>query len=344
MNRSAAYEPGLGGIVARSVTGYQKREQWAAISRLKDCTFLLHDTPPAAWEASLAAFEGEGGLHDPDGIRAGTLGKGDALYETPAAVLQYRLSLGPGERRRYRFMFGPARDDEAIAALRARYLCEGGFETARAAYRHYLAEAAGCLEIDTPDPDFNAFANHWLGRQVFYHGSNHRLATDPQTRNFLQDAMGAVYVRPALFRTAILTTLAQQEEDGALPDGIRLFEGAELKYINQVPHSDHAAWLPVCLEAYLDETDDYDLLDEPVTDARGRSESVFERIGRAMEHLRGQLDGRGLSLIAQGDWCDPMNGVGPEGRGVSGWLSIATIHAFRLWAVVCRRNRRFAAK
>ena len=33
--------------------------------------------------------------------------------------------------------------------------------------------------------------NNWLGRQVFYHGCTNRLSTDPQTRNYLQDAMGA---------------------------------------------------------------------------------------------------------------------------------------------------------
>lgn len=337
MNQSAAYEPDLGGVVARSITGYQKREQWESIRTFRDCTFLLHDTPPTAWEASLEAFEGEGGLHDPDAVRAGLLANGDALYEIPAAVLQYRLRLAPGERRRFRFLFGPARDDTEISALRARYLREDGFRRARDEYRRYLESGAGCLDIETPEPGFDAFVNHWLGRQVFYHGSTNRLATDPQTRNYLQDAMGMAYVRPASCRQAILTTLAQQQEDGALPDGIRLFEGAELKYINQVPHSDHPVWLPLCLRAYLDETDDTALLDETVTSDTGRSASVLERVSNAMDYLLGQLDERGLSLIAQGDWCDPMNGVGPEGRGVSGWLSIATVHALNLWAGVCSR-------
>src|SRR5208283_1732419 len=44
---------------------------------------------------------------------------------------------------------------------------------------------------------------------------------------------------------------------------------------------------------------------------------------------------RGLSYIGQGDWCDPMNMVGYQGKGVSGWLSVATAYALNLWAGIC---------
>ena len=40
------------------------------------------------------------------------------------------------------------------------------------------------------------FVNHWLPRQVFYHGDTNRLTTDPQTRNYLQDCARHV-VHPA---------------------------------------------------------------------------------------------------------------------------------------------------
>ena len=65
----------------------------------KDKTFFLADQEPAAWEARQEAFEGEGGLHHPTGVRQEQLSNGDALYETPAAILQYRVSLAAGERR-----------------------------------------------------------------------------------------------------------------------------------------------------------------------------------------------------------------------------------------------------
>ena len=63
---------------------------------------------------------------------------------------------------------------------------------------------------------------------------------------------------------------------------------------------------------------------------------------RALRWLLAQRDARGLSYIAQGDWCDPMNMVGWQGRGVSGWLSLASAHALRLWARICARRGRGA--
>ena len=140
------------------------------------------------------------------------------------------------------------------------------------------------------------------------------------------------YIQPQVCRQAVLRALGQQQGDGAMPDGILLHRDAQLKYINQVPHTDHCAWLPICLEAYLDETGDYGLLDEPVGDAPDADAgTVSERVTRALHWLAGNRDPRGLSYIGQGDWCDPMNGVGHKGRGVSGWLSLATVYALRCW-------------
>ena len=343
MNQSGGYRPDLGGIVCASVTPYQKVADHFRQRDFKDRTVLLHERAPDAWEANQAAFEGSGGLHAPDAITgAGQLGGGDALYETPVAALQYRLSLAADEVQEFRFLFGPARDDAEVAALRGRHLSAAGFAAAEAAYAGYLDEGRGCLRLETPDPWLDDFANHWLPRQVYYHGDSNRLTTDPQTRNFLQDHMGMAYLRPGTARAAILHALSQQEASGAMPDGILLVEGAELKYINQVPHTDHCVWLPVCLQAYLDETGDDALLDVAVSDGQGQVASVAQRIDRAMAWLLAQRDARGLSFIAQGDWCDPMNMVGWKGRGVSGWLSLASAHALRLWAGICSRHGRHA--
>ncbi|MFC1720407.1 GH36-type glycosyl hydrolase domain-containing protein [Pseudomonadota bacterium] len=339
MNQSAVYNRELGAVVATCVTPYQKSEDAEHISTLKDKTFLLHDTPPDAWETSLDAFEGEGGLHRPDAIQQALLANGDALYETPAAVLQYRVELAAGSDQVFRFAFGPARAEEDIAQVRNRYLSKNGFEVAQAEYRAYLQTGKGCIRISTPDPGLDNYVNHWLGRQMFYHGDVNRMTTDPQTRNYLQDAMGMAYIQPPRSRAAFVLALSQQAASGAMPDGILLHEHAELKYINQVPHSDHCVWLPVCLQAYLDETADFDLLDQAITGSSdGSVATVAERITAAMRWMINDRDHRGLNFIAQGDWCDPMNGVGHKGRGVSAWLSIATVYALKCWSGVCKER------
>ncbi len=338
MNQSAEYRADLGGVIATCVTPYQKVADHFKNKFFKDKTFFLHEQTPDAWEAKQETFEGEGGLHNPSGLQQETLAGGDARYETPAAILQYRLALSANEEKTYRFIFGPAFDDAEIRKLRDVYLSEAGFAKARAEYAAYVASGSGCLKIKTPDAELDNFVNNWLPRQVFYHGDVNRLTTDPQTRNYLQDNMGMTFIKPEVTRAAFLHALSQQEASGAMPDGILLVEGAELKYINQIPHTDHCVWLPVCLKTYLDETNDYAILDELVAGHDGKTTSVFERISNAMRWLLQSRDHRGLSFIAQGDWCDPMNMVGYKGKGVSGWLSVATAYALNLWADVCAKT------
>jgi cellobionic acid phosphorylase len=339
MNQSGEYRADLGGVVASCVTPYQKVTDYFKQKDFKDKTYFLCEHAPLAWEVQQQAFEGEGGLHHPSAIQNELLSNGDARYETPAAVVQYRLTLAAGQSQDYRFIFGPAFDDAEIIAMREKYLSAGAFDEARKDYADYIAGGRGCLRIETPDKELDNFVNNWLPRQVFYHGDVNRLSTDPQTRNYLQDNMGMSYIKPGVMRAAFLHALSQQEASGAMPDGILLTEGAELKYINQVPHTDHCVWLPVALKVYLDETDDYDILNEDVVGAdSGAAITVSERMSRAMDWLLQARDQRGLSYIAQGDWCDPMNMVGYKGRGVSGWLTVATAYALNLWADICEKH------
>lgn len=347
MNQSGEYKEELQAIVASSITPYQKYQDYDTIKHLKDKTFLLADQAPSAWEVNQEAFEGEGGISMPSALSQETLSKGEARYETPVAALQYRMELVPGEEKEYRFIFGPAHDEQEIADIRQSYFLnlsssgEDGFVLAEQEYAEYIQEGKGCLTISTPDAGLDNLVNHWLPRQMYYHGQTNRLTTDPQTRNYLQDNMGMSYIKPLVAREAFLTALSQQEVNGAMPDGIILHEGAELKYINQVPHTDHCVWLPICLSTYLDETNDYTILDENVPYAGGEeSGSVFEHINRAMRWLLHERDERGLNYINQGDWCDPMNMVGYQGKGVSGWLTIATAYGCKVWADICEHNGR----
>ncbi|KAI0198173.1 Six-hairpin glycosidase-like protein [Astrocystis sublimbata] len=353
MSQSASYSPSLNGIIARSTTPYQQAAEYFAHKRLrlKDMTYLLCEEEPTAYDARQDAFEGEGGLHAPEGIvMQKELGNSEARYETPTAVVQYRLSLKGGEEKRLRFLLGPAADEGEVRRMREKYLKspEVAFSSAAEEYAKYIARGAGCITVQSPDAGLDNFVNHWLPRQVNYHGSVNRLTTDPQTRNYLQDALGMCYIAPSVAREALLIALSQQDgTTGAMPDGILLSEEAELKYINTVPHADHCVWLPVAMEAYLAETGDYGVLDVDVVareksngndggdDGGSKGQTVFDRISHAIDHLLAQRDPRGLSYILQGDWCDPMNMVGYKGVGVSGWLTLATAYACRLWAAVC---------
>ncbi|RBP53176.1 GH36-type glycosyl hydrolase domain-containing protein [Arenicella xantha] len=338
MNQSAMFRPELSSIVCSAVTPYQKYPDYFKQRDFKDLTFLLAESFPDAWETRQSAFEGEGGLHAPSALHQERLSNSDAIYETPTAALQYQLTLQPGANKQFRFAFGPANDHAEIASISNELFgSETGFDEQLLAYKNYLKQSESPLKIATPDAEFDDFVNHWLGRQVFYHGDVNRLSTDPQTRNYLQDAMGMSYLKPERTRDALLRALSQQQRSGAMPDGILLSESAELKYINQIPHMDHCVWLPVCLSAYLDETGDLGILNQPLSFADSDdSLTVQQHIDLALLWLFEQRDHRDLNYIAQGDWCDPMNMVGYKGKGVSAWLTLATAYASQLWANICQ--------
>ncbi|WP_265502926.1 GH36-type glycosyl hydrolase domain-containing protein [Paracoccus beibuensis] len=212
----------------------------------------------------------------------------------------------------------------------------GDADAVQSTSRAYVAGGLGSFEIESPDAAFDVFVNHWLPRQVFYHGDTNRLTTDPQTRNYLQDALGMVFIRPDTTREVILRAASQQFVSGKVPDGILLRPDAALKYINQVPHTDHAVWLVIATCAYLDETNDRSILAAPTGWADSdRTDSLYDHVTRALSFLAREVDDCGLPLIAQGDWNDPMNMVGYKGKGVSGWLAEASSYAMSLWAKVC---------
>ena len=335
MNMGGGFDAELNAIICTSVTPYQKVEQHFKNRHLKDITFFAANRKPDHFEVAQQAFEGEGGLHNPAALQdGGNLAGGDALYEIPAGIMQWNLKLDAGAVEDFRFAFGPAHDRDEVKALTEKYLV-ASIAPVREAYRDYVMTGLGSLKIESPDETFNQFVNHWLPRQVFYHGDTNRLTTDPQTRNYLQDALGMIYIRPATTRAVILKVASQQFHSGKVPDGILLRPDAELKYINQVPHTDHAVWLVIVTSAYLDETNDRAILEEQIAWVDSEEPaSLYEHISKALRFLASAVDERGLPYIDQGDWCDPMNMVGYKGKGVSGWLAEASSYAMRLWSAI----------
>lgn len=336
MNQSARFDENLNAIVATSVTPYQKVEDYFQNKDLKDKTFLVSDKVPVSWHANQSIFEGEGGLHNPDALNNSTLDNVEARYETPVAVMQFYETLAAKSDLTLNFLFGPAKDEKEISSLIACYFNQQKKQSEQHSYDNYMNMGAGCLHINTGEQHFDDFINYWLPRQMYYHGDVHRLTTDPQTRNYVQDSMGMCFIESQSARKAFLKTLSQQHINGAMPDGVLLHKNAQLKYINQIPHADHCVWLPICLMTYLDETADVELLYEQVSFLDSdHVESVIFHIERSLDWLIQSTDERGLSYIEQGDWCDPMNMVGYKGQGVSSWLTLASAYAINTWCDIC---------
>ncbi|MEM7360322.1 MAG: NdvB protein [Pseudomonadota bacterium] len=335
MNQSADYDQGLQAIVCHRVSPYQKIDDYYAQRDFLELSFLMAEAEPDSWEARQSQFEGELGLHAPAGTQSALLQRGDALYETPCAAMQFRRRIARGQETSLRFSFGAAQTMGQLKQWSKTFFPDAS-TTKRPDFRYTSAIS----KLSTPDTAFNDFVNLWLPRQIQYHNDLHRLSTDPQTRNFLQDSMGLVFLDANRARQNLLLALSQQNPDGSMPDGILLHPQAQLKYINKVPHSDHGVWLVIAIHCYLRETNDFEILDEQVVShyEPATSQTVFSRVSATIDCLASSRDHRGLSFINQGDWCDPMNMVGHQGHGVSIWLTMATAYAAKLWAEICSRH------
>ena len=336
MNQSANFNQDYNSIIARSVTPYQKVENYFTNQYFKDLTFFHSNKKPDSWCANWQSFIGERGIHAPESLNLPLLPQLESCYEMPVAVMQFNTQLAASEADSFEFLFGPAHSEKEIEQLIERHSAK--FENTLTSYQQQQAMGKDVFYFATSDSNFDDFVNGWLPRQAVYHGELNRLTTDPQTRNFLQDTMALMYFSPEKARDRILLAVAQQEASGQMPDGILLDEKATLKYINQIPHTDHCVWLVLCLKSYLDETADHSILNEVVGFAcSDKTATVASHVELAVEWLLSATNEHGLSYIDQGDWCDPMNMVGYKGKGVSSWLTIATCYALKVWVEVCKQ-------
>ena len=151
MNQSADFVQNLNGIVASSISPYQKVEDYPKIKQLKDLTYLLSESKPTAWTTSLERFEGEGGLQSPDGVNQAQLDSTGTHYQMPAAVMQFDVELSENESFDNKFIFGPANNKVEIESIKQQYI------SAQKAvhddnYLAYIANSKGCLTVDSEQP------------------------------------------------------------------------------------------------------------------------------------------------------------------------------------------------
>ena len=286
----------------------------------------------AGFDTAREAFLGPyRGWDRPVAVERGVMTGSVAHGWQPVGALQVRLLLEPGESRDVAFVLGytenpadrkfdPAGsrhpDTGRARAVMERYRRPGQVERDMAELRAAWDRRLGTLQVATGDPHVDRMVNAWNPYQCMVTFNLSRSASMFESgigrgmgfRDSNQDLLGFVHMVPERARARILDIAATQ-----LPDG-----GAYHQYQPLTKRGNHdvgsgfnddPAWLVLAVAAYLKETGDLAILDEPVPwdNAEGSDTPLHDHLRRCIDFTLERLGPHGLPLIGRADWNDCLN-------------------------------------
>lgn len=273
------------------------------------------------FETTNRRFRGEyGEIRHPIALNQDKLNSEGTCFENDlGAVLQIRISLLPGERKKILFLLGAAVDGEEAQTVCKSLLHEKCFIQELTDIKDRAVSLKNKLAVHTPDDAVNRRVNIWLKRQMALGAQWGRLY-GKGFRDILQDIIAFLPLDPGWARQRILYALEYQRENG---NPIRQWEPLVAE-----EYADGAVWLIYAVNAYLKETGDWEILSENVRYFESDiKESVLNHCIRGIRYLQREVGRHGLCLWKAGDWNDSLNGCGNLGKGESVWLSQAAVKA-----------------
>jgi cellobiose phosphorylase len=274
--------------------------------------------PYRGWDAPLAVERGSS---------SGSLAHG----WSPVGSHHVRLALGPGETREIIFVLGywenpreakfsPAGSQTLNKALVrpviSRWLQPAAVAEAFAALRELWADRLSLLTVDTPDQDVNRMVNTWNPYQCLVTFERSRslslfesgIGRGVGFRDSSQDLLGVVHLVPARARERLLDLAGTQLASGG---AYHQFQPLTKRGNNDIGSgfNDDPLWLVLGVAAYVKETGDAAVLDEPVPydGEAGSATALHEHLGRSVGYTLDRLGPHGLPLIGRADWNDCLN-------------------------------------
>jgi cellobiose phosphorylase len=271
------------------------------------------------------------GWDNPVAVERGHCGNSVAHGWAPIGSHHVKLSLKPGESRQIVFILGYQENPreqkfdppdsqivnkKAAKCALAKYLVPAAADAAFEKLRRYWDELLGLCQVETPDEHTNRMVNIWNAYQCMATFNVSRSASFYESgigrglgfRDSNQDLLGFVHMVPSRARERILDLAATQ-----LPTG-----GAYHQYqpltkrgnndigsgFNDDPH-----WLILGVSAYIKETGDWSILDEPVPydNSPGSERPLYEHLQRSFRYTLERLGPHRLPLIGRADWNDCLN-------------------------------------
>ena len=333
------------------------------------------DRMPDGFDTSREAFLGVyGGPARPGAVFGAGCTNSVAHGWQPVAAQQFDLVLRPGESVVLLFGLGylenpreekweaPGVVNKARArAMMARYGSGAAFDRALEALHAYWEELLSGYRLSSGDEKLDRMVNTWNQYQCMVTFNMSRSASYFESgmgrgmgfRDSCQDLLGFVHMIPERARERILDIAATQ-----FPDGSAYHQYQPLTKKGNLDigsgFNDDPLWLIAGVDAYLRETGDFSVLDEPVAfdNDPTLAQPLLEHLRRSFAYTRTHLGPHGLPLIGRADWNDCLNLncfserpgesfqiTGPSEGPVAESVFIAGMFVKygRAWTAICRR-------
>jgi cellobiose phosphorylase len=279
-------------------------------------------------ESFLGAYHG---WDNPVAVERGESTNSIAQGWQPIGSHHVKVTLAPYETRQIIFVLGyheNPRDQKfdppgsqrinkrTVKPIMAKYLEATHVAAAFETLRKYWDGRLAVFQVNTPDVHTNRMVNIWNAYQCMVTFNLSRSASLFESgigrgmgfRDSNQDLLGFVHMVPARARERILDIAATQLESGG---AYHQYQPLTKRGNNEIGSNfnDDPLWLILGVSAYLKETGDWSILDEPVTyDNRSGSEQpLLDHLMRSYRYTLERLGPHGLPLIGRADWNDCLN-------------------------------------
>ncbi len=271
------------------------------------------------------------GWDKPAAVERGESGNSVAHGWQPIGSHHVRVVLKPGETKEITFVLGyheNAQDEKfdppgsqtinkkTVKPLIAKYRSKANADAAFEKLRKHWDELVGVYQVTSPDIHTDRMVNIWNAYQCMATFNMSRSASTFESgigrglgfRDSNQDLLGFVHMVPARARERILDLAATQLSSGG---AYHQYQPLTKKGNNDIGgnFNDDPHWLIIGVGAYLKETGDWSILDEPVVfdNAPGTEVPLYEHLKRSFQYCLERLGPHGLPLIGRADWNDCLN-------------------------------------
>ena len=336
--------------------------------------FYAVNTPVDGFDTDMETFLGlYNGFENPQAVFTGKMGNSIASGWQPMAAHQVKVSLAPGEERRFNFVLGyvevpqaekfvaPSVINKAPAkALLEKLTTDEQIADAFNALKKHWDNLLSAYVLTTPDEKLGRMVNIWNPYQCMVTFNMSRSTSMFESgigrgmgfRDSSQDLLGFVHQIPERARERILDIAATQFRDGGC---YHQYQPLTKKGNNDIGggFNDDPLWLIAGTAAYIKETGDFGILDAatPYDCNPDDCGTLLEHLEASFYHVVNNKGPHGLPLIGRADWNDCLNlncfsahpgesfqTTGPSEGPVAESVFIAGMFVKygRVWADICR--------